>query len=163
MQRPPRRRDERLVNYRIFIRSYSLIGSAKAILSFTMFFAVLKNGGWQWAEPLSATSQLHRQATATLLATISFCHIGNVLACRTNRQSALPYLRRFNRWIVAGVLVERGFIAAIISLPFLHRFFSTGPLPAWGWGGIILATLLIFALEDLRKWLVRHDHGWLAV
>ena len=163
MQRPPRRRDERLVSYRTFLRSYVIIGPAEAALSFLVFFLVLDAGGWQWAQPLASDTLLYGQATGSLLATIIFCQIGNVMACRTNRQSAAPYLLRPNLWIWAGLLVEVLFILGILYIPMFHRFFSTGPLPLWIWGVIALAPWLIFGIEELRKWLVRRGVHWLAV
>ena len=163
MQRPPRRRDERLVSYRTFVRSYGIIGPAEAALSFLVFFLLLDAGGWQWAQPLASDTLLYGQATGAFLATIIFCQIGNVLACRSNRLSALPYLLRPNLWIWAGLLVEVLFILAILYIPLFHRFFSTGPLPLWVWGIIALAPWLIFGIEELRKWLVRRGVQWLAV
>jgi sodium/potassium-transporting ATPase subunit alpha len=163
MQRPPRRRDERLVSYRTFVRSYGIIGPAEAALSFLVFFLLLDAGGWQWAQPLASDALLYGQATGAFLATIIFCQIGNVLACRSNRLSALPYLLRPNLWIWTGLLVEVLFILAILYIPMFHRFFSTGPLPLWVWGIIAVAPWLIFGIEELRKWLVRRGVQWLAV
>ena len=163
MSRPPRRRDERLVSFRTFIRSYGIIGPAEAALSFLVFFLVLDAGGWQWAQPLASDTLLYGQATGAFLATIIFCQIGNVLACRSNRQSAIPYLLRFNPWIAAGLLVEVLFIAAIVYIPIFHGFFSTAPLPLWVWGAILLAPGVIFSIEELRKWLVRRGVQWLGV
>jgi sodium/potassium-transporting ATPase subunit alpha len=161
MQRPPRQRNERLVSYRTFIRSYGIIGPAEAALSFLAFFLVLTAGDWHWAEPLASTSVLYGQASGAFLATIIFCQIGNVMACRTNRQSAVPYLLRHNMWIWAGLLVEVLFIMSIIYLPLFHTFFSTAALPLWVWGIILAAPWIIFAIEEVRKWLVRRGVHWL--
>ena len=163
MQRQPRRRDERLVSYRTFIRSYGIIGPAEAALSFLAFFLILWAGKWQWAEPIASSDPLYGQAAAAFLATIIFCQIGNVMACRTNRQSAIPYLRRYNPWIAAGLLLEVFFILAIVYVPVFYQFFSTAALPLWIWGVILLGPWTIFALEELRKWLVRRGMQALAV
>ena len=114
MHRPPRPRNERLVSYRTFVRSYGIIGPAEAALSFLAFFLVLQAGGWHWAQPLASSAVLYGQASGAFLATIIFCQIGNVMACRTNRQSALPYLIRHNMWIWTGLVVEVVFILSII-------------------------------------------------
>ena len=162
MQRPPRRRDERLVSARTFLRSYAIIGPAEAALSFLVFFTVLFSGGWEWGQSLPAQDELYRQAAGAFLATIIFSQIGNVMACRTSRQSALGELRRFNGWITAGVAVEIVFILAIIYLPIFHVVFSTAPLPPNIWGLIIAAPLVIFGLEEARKWGVRRGAKWCA-
>jgi sodium/potassium-transporting ATPase subunit alpha len=162
MHRPPRRRDERLVSYRTFLRSYGIVGPTEAALSFLTFFAVLFAGGWHWGEALGSDAPLYAQAAGAFLATIIFCQIGNVMACRTNRQSALPYLVRFNSWIAWGLAVEVLFILAVLYVPALHRFFTSGPLAPWVWGIILIAPVVILMIEELRKWLVRRGLHYLA-
>ncbi|MEJ2439626.1 MAG: cation-transporting P-type ATPase [Gammaproteobacteria bacterium] len=156
MQRPPVSRHERLVSYRTFLRSYGIIGLAEGGLSFAVFFLVLYQGGWHWGMPSSGNQSLFAEASAAFLATIIFCQIGNVMACRTNRQSALGYFSRFNPWIVSGIAVEIGFILLVTNMPALYRVFSTAAVPLWAWALIIIAPLVIFVIEEVRKWLVRH-------
>jgi len=162
MHRPPRRRDERLVSVRTFIRSYAIVGPAEAALSFAVFFTVLYGGGWEWGTSLPADSELYRQAAGAFLATIIFSQIGNVMACRTNRQSAVGKLWQFNGWITAGVAVELLFIFVIIYVPVFFAVFTTAPLAVSLWGLIALAPLVIFVIEELRKWAVRHGATWLV-
>jgi len=155
MQRPPVSRHERLVSYRTFLRSYGIIGLAEAGLSFLVFFLVLYQGGWHWGMSTNDNLPLFAEASAAFLATIIFCQIGNVMACRTNRQSALSYFIRFNPWIVLGIVVEIGFILLVTNVPSVYRVFSTTAVPLWVWSLIIIAPLVIFVIEEVRKWLVR--------
>ncbi len=162
MRRPPRRRDERLVSIKTFIRSYGVIGPAEALLSFAAFFLVLWQGGWEWGSKMPADPLLYGQASAAFLAAIIFSQVGNVMACRTNRQSAIGYLIQKNRWIHWGIAVELGFIVTVIYIPALQPLFNTAPLAAWSWLLILSAPPLIFAIEEIRKRLVRRGWGWLA-
>jgi sodium/potassium-transporting ATPase subunit alpha len=162
MQRPPRRRDERLVSLHTFVRSYGIVGPLEAALSFAVFFAVLAAGGWQWGAVLAADAPLYMQASGAFLATIIFCQVGNVLACRTARLSAVPYLLRLNGWIVSGIIFELAFIVTVVNVAGLHSLFTTHPLAPWTWALLLLAPLTVFALEELRKWLVRRGAGWLT-
>jgi len=105
---------------------------------------------------------LHQQASAAFLAAIIFSQIGNVMACRTSRQSAVPLLLTPNRWIVAGIAVEVLFILLVVYVPPLHHLFNTAPFPAWIWGPIMLAPLVVLVIEEGRKYLVRHGASLLA-
>ncbi|MGC1121816.1 MAG: cation-transporting P-type ATPase [Candidatus Methanofastidiosia archaeon] len=155
MVRPPRRREERLVSLKTFFRSYGIIGPVEAALSFMVFFMILYGGGWVWGQHLPETSSLYRQAAGAFLATIIFSQIGNVNACRTNRQSALPHIARFNSWITAGIIVEVVFIFSIIYVPIFHGFFTTVPVDWKMWPVIAVSPLVILGVEEVRKWLVR--------
>lgn len=155
MQRPPRRRDERMVSLRTFVRSYLAIGPMEALFSFLVFFYVLFAGGWDWGIVLAADDELYRQAAGAFLATIIFSQMGNVMACRTYRQSAVSTLLRFNAWISAGLVLELAFIILIIYLPPFHGLFTTASLPLGVWGMIIWAPLAIFGIEEMRKFAVR--------
>ncbi|MDT8376859.1 MAG: cation-transporting P-type ATPase [Mariprofundaceae bacterium] len=162
MQRPPRRRSERLVSFRTFIRSYAIVGPAEAALAFAAFFVVLFDGGWSWGETLSGNTELYLQASGAFLSTIIFCQIGNVMACRTNRQSALPYLTRQNRWITLGVIAEILFILLIVYLPLLNPIFNTTPFSISAWAIVVMSPFVIFLIEELRKALVRRGAAWLT-
>lgn len=162
MQRPPRPRTERMVSVKTFVRSYGVIGPMEAAVSFAVFFLVLFDSGWHWGAELPLGTTLHQQASGAFLVAIIFSQIGNVMACRTNRQSAFSYLSRFNRWITAGLLVEILFVLAITYIPTLHLLFNSGPFPLWIWSLILLAPVVVFSTEELRKWLVRRGLTWLA-
>jgi sodium/potassium-transporting ATPase subunit alpha len=79
------------------------------------------------------------------------------MACRSNRQSALSYLMHFNSWIIAGLIFEVVFIFTVVNAPLFHAFFTTSPIPAEIWLVIMLAPLVIFIVEELRKGLVRRE------
>lgn len=155
MMRPPRRREERLVSLKTFLRSYGIVGPTEAAMSFIVFFLILSAGGWMWGDRLLATDTLYRQAAGAFLATIIFSQIGNVNACRTNRQSAVGHLKQFNPWMTAGWVVEVAFIFAIIYIPIFHGFFTTAPLELRWWLLVFTAPFVIFAVEEARKYLVR--------
>ncbi|MBI3187534.1 MAG: cation-transporting P-type ATPase [Gammaproteobacteria bacterium] len=154
MQRPPRARTERLVNYKTFVHSYAFIGLLEAVLAFCMFFLVLYDNNWYYGDRMSADSEVYRQAAGAFLITIIFCQIGNVMACRGLRQSAINYLFRFNGWIMAGIILELLFIGLITLTPGLYGVFTTAPIAVEYWPLFVLASLLVFTADELRKWIL---------
>jgi sodium/potassium-transporting ATPase subunit alpha len=163
MRRPPRSKKEHLVSAKTFLRSYAIIGVAQTLLSYIAFFAVLLSGGWSMEGEMASDPTLYLQASAAFLATIIFSQIGNVMACRTNRQSALSLLLRPNPLILIGVIAEVLFIVSIIYLPFLNPVFSTAPFALEIWLLILPAPFVIFAIEEIRKYLVRRGCESLSV
>lgn len=155
MQRPPRARFERLVNYKTFIHSYAIIGLTEALLAFGVFLTILLDGGWQYGDRLGAHNPLYLQAAGAFLATVIFCQIGNVMACRTSRQSAFSHLLYFNPWIMTGIVFELVFIFVIVYTPGLHTVFTTAPIAMQYWPMIAAAIIIIFAVDEVRKWLCR--------
>nr|WP_230492618.1 HAD-IC family P-type ATPase [Martelella alba] len=55
-------------------------------------------------------------------------------------------------WLVTGALILLQL--AIIYLPFMNRAFGTEPLPAWAWALSLLASIVIFIIVEIEKWLV---------
>ena len=155
MQRPPRPPQERLVSYHTFLRSYGIVGPVEALISFVVFFYILVAGGWTYGDRTTADISLYMQASGAFLVTIIFCQVGNVLACRTSRRSALPYLYRFNGWMLGGVIFELLFCFLIVHVPVVQPFFNTAPLAGEIWLFMLLAPVTIFFIEELRKLLVR--------
>lgn len=143
------------MSIKTFLRSYGIIGPTEALISFSIFFTVLTSGGWIWGDRLVPTDPLYRQAAGAFLAGIIFSQIGNVMACRTNRQSAFGYLTKLNSWIAAGIVVEIVLIFTIIYVPLFNNFFSTHALDYRVWPMILMAPFIIFIVEEIRKLLAR--------
>ncbi|MDH5526489.1 MAG: cation-transporting P-type ATPase [Nitrospirota bacterium] len=155
MRTPPRTPGTPLVGLRTFVHAYGISGMAETAVSFVVFFLILAAGGWNWGTELAPGDPLWATASGGFLAAIIFSQIGNVLACRTGRQSAVPALLRLNPWIAAGVALEVLFTLSVVYLPGLNPVFSTAPLPFWIWGLILCAPVVLFGIDELRKLLAR--------
>ena len=53
MERPPRRRTERLLSWPLLARAYLFLGPMQAIAAMAAFFFVLGAAGWSYGEPLA--------------------------------------------------------------------------------------------------------------
>ncbi|MBN1156778.1 cation-transporting P-type ATPase [Candidatus Woesearchaeota archaeon] len=161
MNRHPRKSSDKLVTWKMFLRSYAFIGPLEALFSFILFFMILHGGGWHpGVEPEPV---LYMTATGAFLVAIIFSQIGNVFAMRTQRESALRKFAVRNNWIFLGILFELAFAVAIINIPYLHGFFSTGALPLRIWGLMLIFPAVLLFVEELRKLLVRRGAAFLEL
>jgi Ca2+-transporting ATPase len=63
MDRPPRSRQERLLNFGVIWRGYIFLGLIEASLVMSGYFWVLFSGGWQLGQSLAFTDPLYLEAT----------------------------------------------------------------------------------------------------
>jgi sodium/potassium-transporting ATPase subunit alpha len=158
MTRPPRRRDETLLDFRLVAHSYFFLGLLEAGYSLTLFFWVLHAGGWQYGDRLTATDPLYQSATGLALATIMLMQIGNFIGRRSASRSGLDRGLLTNPLILIGFAIEIGFAWATLYFPPLCRVLGTGPVSLQMYGMAWLGAPLIFGGDYLRKrllWKIR--------
>ena len=155
MDRPPRPRAERLLGAGRLLRAYGFLGIVEAALGLGAFFWTYRVAGWRPGMPLAATGELYRRATTMTLAGIVAAQVGNVFACRTDRESVFRVGIGSNRLVLVGVAVEVGTLLLLILLPPLARIFGLAPLALAEWGVLLLFPPLVFLIEEARKGVVR--------
>jgi calcium-translocating P-type ATPase len=157
MQRPPRKRGDRLLDRGTLFRAYAWLGVIEAALAMTAFFAAYWMGGWRPGEPLPETGPLYQTATTMTLAGIVACQIGNLFACRTRLGSSLGRGLPANRLLFAGLAFELLLLLALIYFPPLADVFGLAPLEAGHW--LLLASFgpILLLLEETRKAVMRRN------
>jgi Ca2+-transporting ATPase len=155
MERPPRPRSERLLGAGRLIHAYAFLGVAEAVLSLAGFFWVYWLAGWRPGLPMASTGDLYHRATTMTLAGIVAAQIGNVFACRTERESVIRAGLLRNRLVLVGIVVEVTLLVALILVPPLRHVFGLAPLAPVEWAPLVLFPPAILALEEGRKWAVR--------
>jgi calcium-translocating P-type ATPase len=155
MQRPPRRRGERLLDRALIARAYLWLGPMEATAAMAAFFFVLAGAGWEYGQALDKRAPLYLQATAACLAAIVVTQIANILACRHPLQPLWHASLFDNRLIAWGVAVEVGLILAIVYTPLGNLVFGTAPLGLEAWLFMTPFALAMLALEEARKLAVR--------
>jgi sodium/potassium-transporting ATPase subunit alpha len=151
MSRPPRRRDEPLLDFRLVAHSYFFLGLIEAAYSLFLFFWVLHAGGWQYGERLTAADPLYQSATGLALATIMLMQIGNLIGRRSDVRSGLDRGLFTNRLILLGFAIEIGFSWGALYFPPLCQVLGTGPVSLQMYAMAWLGAPLIFAADYLRK------------
>jgi magnesium-transporting ATPase (P-type) len=154
MRRPPRRRDERLVDWKLIARAYLWLGIMEATAAMAAFFSVLAAGGWQYGERLAPADPLYLQATTACLASIIVMQVVNVFLCRDPRASAFG-ARPVNSLIYAGIAFELALILAIIYTWPGNALVGTAPIGIETWLFILPFAGAMLLLEEGRKWWLR--------
>ena len=131
-------------------------------------------GGWHYGMALTSDSPFYTSGVYTKGVTMTFAGIvvaqaGNVLACRTSKQSIFRTSIATNKWIVFGIISQISILALIVYVPLLQQVFGTTALGLSDWVFLIGLALIVLFAEEIRKFFVRrfskssedlskHDH-----
>jgi magnesium-transporting ATPase (P-type) len=159
MSRPPRPRDEKLMNRPLALRAYLFLGLIEAAAAMAAFFFVLHAGGWKYGQPLAPQDPLYLQATTACLSTIIVLQIVNVFLCRSASRSIFATGIFGNRLLIAGVASEIVLLLAINFTPWGNLILGTLPVTGAVWLFIVPFALGMLVLEEFRKWIVRSARG----
>ncbi len=155
MDRTPRSRKERLLNFGVIWRGYIFLGLIEAVLVMSGYFWVLYAGGWQLGQSLPFTDPLYIEATTMVFAGIVTSQIGNLLGCQTTRTSTFEVGVFKNKWIIRGILFEVAVVLSIVYIPYLQSIFGTSALGLYQWLYLLSFIPIMFFAEELRKYVVR--------
>jgi len=170
MNRPPRRRDQPLIDSGLLWRAFGWLGLIEATLCFAGFLTIFILTGhvaeigltflaslpipdeWKFSLPLNQTILL---ATTVYYAGVVTSQVGNVLACRSERTRSSSFGWLTNKYLWLGIIIELLGVTGMIYIPFLADIFKHASLPFWMWIGLAMNALLIYSFEWIRKWISR--------
>jgi magnesium-transporting ATPase (P-type) len=155
MDQPPRPRSQRLLGARRLLHAYAFLGAAEAALSHLAFFWTYWQAGWRPGLPMAAAGELYQRATTMTLAGIVAAQVGNVFACRTDRESVFRAGLFRNPLVFVGIAAEIGILVGLISVPPFPQVFGLAPLGFGEWGLLLLFPPTVLLLEEARKGLIR--------
>ena len=137
MQEPPRSIKERLFTRRVLIRSV-FIGVIIAVGAMIGCLNAWAAGGWHIGMPVPSDWQfgvkgitpnpLYLKGVTMMFAGIVVAQAGNVLACRTSKQSIFKTSLKTNKWIIAGIVSQISILAVLIYVPLMQQVFGTTAL-----------------------------------
>ena len=157
MNRPPRARKERLLNFGVIFRGYIFLGIIEAALVMSGFFWILFISGWSWGQQLSFTDPAYMKATSMVFAGIVLAQMGNLLGCQTSRTSVFEVGVFKNKWILRGIAFSVAVLLAIIYIPPLQGIFGTAALGLYEWLYLITFVPIMFLADEVRKYFVRKE------
>jgi potassium/sodium efflux P-type ATPase len=171
MERPPRPRNESLLNGALLLRAYGFLGAIEAVLSMLGFFLVWSGHGYSLADLQQVTpailahtaepavTAIYRQSTTMTLAIIVACQVGNLFACRSDLRSAFQQSRSNNSLLWFGICFECIALFAFIDFPPFRYIFATASLAPAHWLLVLVCPPLLLGAEELRKmWLRKRSN-----
>ncbi|MBI1903768.1 MAG: cation-transporting P-type ATPase [Planctomycetia bacterium] len=151
MSRGPRPRREPLLNAATLLRAYGWLGVIEAALCMAGYYAAYLLAGWRPGLPMDGTGALYLTATTMSLAGIVACQVGNLLACRSERQSVLQTNWGRNRLIWLGLAAELAILLVLMHAPLLSGVFGLTLLSWRHWALLATFPVVLLVLEELRK------------
>jgi magnesium-transporting ATPase (P-type) len=154
MDRPPRPHGTNVIDRRLLLRAWALMGTVSAVLTMGLFLLVLNRAGWTFGAPTGPGTALHGaylQATTASFAGIVACQIGTAFASRTQHASLRRIGLTSNRLLLAGIAFELVFAAAVIYLPPLQALFGTAALPAWVLATLLPMPVLVWGVDEVYR------------
>ncbi len=155
MRRPPRPRNERLLNWKMLMRAYLFLGPIEAAAAMAAFFFVLQGGGWHFGLVLAKHDSLYLQATSACLSAIVAMQVVNLFLCRHPTLSAFSRAHRRNKLIAYGIIFELALLLLIDYTPLGNALFGTAPPALQVWLFILPFGAGMLLMEELRKTVVR--------
>ena len=163
MEEPPRSIKERLFTRRVLMRSVfiGVIIAAGAMIGCLNAWAA---GGWHIGMPVPSdwqfgpgivSSPIYLKGVTMMFAGIVVAQIGNVLACRTSKQSILKTSLNTNRWIVFGIISQLTILSLLVYVPLLQSIFGTVALGWADWLFLLSLAVIVVLAEEIRKFLSR--------
>ena len=155
MEEPPRSHKERLFTRKVFGRSL-FIGIIIATGAMIGCLSAWTAGGWNFGEALASDSPVYIKGVTMTFAGIVVAQVGNVLACRTSKQSIFRTSLKTNKWIIAGIVSQLSILAILVYVPLMQNVFGTTALGLTDWLFLISLALVVIFAEEIRKFFVRH-------
>ncbi len=171
MKRPPRPRNERLLNRKVLLRAYVFLGLIQATAAMSAFYFLYYSHGWRpgvdmfaFGETIVGNSTVYILATTMTLGAVMTTQIGNGFAQRTNVQSIFKVGFFSNKFLLWGIVSEITLVAALMYVPVLANAFGCGPITLWpDWAYLFALAPTLLIADEIRKFFVRRHRGRMEV
>ncbi|RJP32589.1 MAG: cation-transporting P-type ATPase [Actinobacteria bacterium] len=156
MSRPPRSREEKLLNIRVLLRAYGFLGPLEALVCMLGYLYMFN---WRWGAELRAYAEanplVYAKATTMSLTGIMMTQIGNGFACRTNVESVFKVGLLSNRLYLLGIASEVSLQVLIVYVPLLNKAFETAPIAWSDWLFLVPFIPICTVADEIRKLILR--------
>eukprot|EP01097_Dermamoeba_algensis_P002438 TRINITY_DN1964_c0_g1_i1.p1 TRINITY_DN1964_c0_g1~~TRINITY_DN1964_c0_g1_i1.p1 ORF type:complete len:1106 (-),score=300.09 TRINITY_DN1964_c0_g1_i1:113-3430(-) len=176
MKQPPRGvTGERLVNFQLYGQGYCFLGIIESLAGFTMFFWYMSAyGGFgisdlfflydKYTDGYGGKTQdqlndlLWTAQTIFFVALVSV-QLGNLMCTRTRTLSFFQHNplaeKTKNSSLLSAIGITLTIAIFVVYIPIFQNVFNTRPIPVQYWFVPYCFSLLLFGLDELRKYLFR--------
>ena len=160
MREPPRTRSAKLLDRKVLGRAFGFLGPAEAAVS----LALVPLGAswfldWKFGTPLPTDGAALALLSTLVFTAIVLMQMANAFECRSTSLSLLSSKLPANRLLSFAVVTEFLVLCAFLYAPGLRTLLHHRRLTPLQWSVVAVAPLLLFTLEELRKWVVRKRRG----
>jgi P-type Ca2+ transporter type 2C len=141
MEKPPRRKGERLVNMRMVrhVLMYTVLATVGVLLVFLLY--------------LSKGDPIKAQTMAFL--TLVLFQLFNVFNVRHETESAFHGMLK-NKYLVGSALISFALILCIVYVPLLHSSFKLASVGVMDWVLVVTVSLTTIVFDEWRKVWMRY-------
>jgi magnesium-transporting ATPase (P-type) len=144
-----RARTGALIDRRLAVRVFGVLGPAEVLASLGAFVAVLMMGGWRWGAVPS--HGLLAIASGTAFAAIVLGQLANAYACRSESRPFTALNLWGNRLLLGAVACEVAMLGIFVGLPPVATILGgSWPSPS-GWLLAALAIPVVLVADTLHK------------
>jgi magnesium-transporting ATPase (P-type) len=159
MKESPRSIKERLFTRGVLARSLYM-GVIIAIGAMIGCFSAWTAGGWYFGMPLTETSTFYTSGVYTKGVTMAFAgivvgQVGNLLACRTSKQSIFKTSLKANKWIIFAIISQLSILSFLVYVPLMQQVFGTIAIGIGDWAFLLAFSGIVILAEEIRKVFVR--------
>jgi Ca2+-transporting ATPase len=165
LNRPPRKKDQPLLDKTLLARSIAWLGPLEAILCYAGFSFVLWINSSQdfpnikilreFIPHINGQVDIQLVGSTVFLAGVIIAQVGNAFACRSEKGN-VRWLGLFsNRPFLAGIAIQILLLLGMIYIKPLAVMLGLTSLPPAYWIGLVLFAPILYGLERTRKWVFR--------
>jgi P-type Ca2+ transporter type 2C len=154
MERPPRKKENRLFNLKSLARS-GYIGLIIGAFALVWCFYAWSQSGWSIGQTMMADHIAYLKGTTMVIVGIMAGQLGMLIATRTNIKSTFTVSLRHNKWLLISILIELLILFTVVYIPFFSPIFSTIALSPLDWVFLYSIVPLVILFEEIRKLFLR--------
>jgi len=160
MDRPPRPREERLLNGHVLGRAFGFLGPVEAFGSMILVpIGAAVFFGWSIGQALPSEGIEQETLSAMVFAAIVVMQMANAFECRSDPASLFAIGPFTNRLLVGAVVVEGLALLGFIYIAPLAQALGGAPLGVAQWAMVAVTPFLLVGAEEARKAVVRRRAG----